>query len=326
VKGETDFMQFFLCHLVGKKSGRTSQAGELNLSYDPRRILVLKARHGFGDNLMVTAVIEGLHRLYPELRIIVLAKHPEIFINNPHVYACFGIAEIAPNHPLTGWVIDMHYTDFVKRRAVKDDKSHYIDRLYNCLPIPVSLRHYVPRLFLTEDEQDYKRAELEKLPRPVVAVSPYGKSESSLLGKIYPKSRWDSVTGLLIASGVTIVQVGIKSEGPLLKGCVDWRDIGYRHTAAVLAYCDAVVTHVGGIMHLATACGVPCVALFGGIEDPDISGYRENKNICVSLECAPCWRKKLCRTKRCLELMSPQIIVKAAIDLMASSRNTDHKN
>ena len=72
---------------------------------------------------------------------------------------------------------------------------------------------------------------------------------------------------------------------------------------------DAVITHPGGIMHLATALDVPCITLFGGIEDPVVSGYEQNINVCAKLDCAPCWRKTLCDNPICLDQLSPERIV-----------------
>jgi ADP-heptose:LPS heptosyltransferase len=101
-----------------------------------------------------------------------------------------------------------------------------------------------------------------------------------------------------------------------LAGCRDWRDLGYRHTASVLAKCNAVVTHPGGIMHLAAACQTPCVAIFGGIENPKTSGYPSHRILSVPLDCAPCWRKTLCRNPKCWDLLPPERIVAEIIDVL----------
>ena len=203
----------------------------------------------------------------------------------------------------------MEYMSYEKQRRKKKHKSRLIDNLYDCLPMNIQSRCYKPRLFLTEQELSYKRQEFEHLPRPLIAIVPYGKRNSPLPGKIYPLEKWNQVVKLLIDSGCNVVQIGTESEGPLIPGTLDWRDIGFRKTGVVLSHCDTVITHPGGFMHLAVAFDVPCVALYGGIEDSNVSGYPQNENICASLDCAPCWRKELCKKPRCLKEMTPKLIV-----------------
>jgi len=308
----------FLNLLLKKAHSITYQIGTNKVDYDPTSDLLLKARHGFGDNLMVTAVIKGIHCEYPDLRILVLSKHPEIFEMNPHIVACYNINDISKNHSLYKKAVDMLYRPFGKHRRRFDNKSHQIDDMYNCLPLKLSSRNYIPQLFLTDTERLYCYDDLENLNPPLVTISPYGKMSSPIPSKIYPKSMWEKVVELLIKAGVTIIQVGSKSEGDLLSGTLDYRGIGYRHTAAVLSHCDAMVTHPGGMMHLAAACKIKCVALYGGIEDPRLSGYPQNRNITVSLECAPCWREKLCKKPHCLELMTPERVVGEVLDFITS--------
>ena len=303
---------------VKQSAERVYEFGSAKIIYDPVNTLILQARHGFGDNLMVTAVIEGLHGEYPDISVILLAKHPEIFANNPYILNCYDINLVPKRHPLRKKAIDLEYGSLEERRKRKKEKSHYIDELYDCLPIKVVSRCYKPSLFLTEQELAYRYDNLKELARPALAIAPYGKKRSPIPSKIYPKDKWDKVVQLLIDVGINVVQVGTRSEGPLVAGAGDWLDLGYRHTAALLYHCDAVITHPGGIMHLAVACNVPCVALFGGIEDHQVSGYPQNRNVCVSLDCAPCYRRNLCRRPRCLELMTPEVIVEETLDLIKS--------
>ena len=69
-------------------------------------------------------------------------------------------------------------------------------------------------------------------------------------------------------------------------------------------------------MHLATAVSVPCVALFAGVEDPCVSGYEENLNLFIPLECSPCWLEEPCATRQCMRLLSPEKIVQETLNLI----------
>lgn len=289
---------------------------DTTVHYDPKTMLIIKARHGFGDNLMVTAVIEGIKQQYPDLQIVVLAKHPEIFANNPGVFLCFDIKKIPRKNSVLRVAVDLEYEDYFERHRNQTKRVKYVDALYGCLPLTILSRVYTPKIFLTEQEQDYGSEKFGRLERPLIAVSPYGKRESTIVSKIYPQKKWEVIVGNLLSKKATLLQIGLKSEGPLIAGCHDYRDMGYRRTAAVLAKCDAALVNPGGIMHLATACNTPCVAIFGGVEDPDISGYSWNRNIRVNLDCAPCWKKKLCKKSICQDLMPPELILREVVDLL----------
>ncbi|OQY03870.1 MAG: hypothetical protein B6I25_07630 [Planctomycetales bacterium 4572_13] len=260
-----NYLKNKLCARRSKQ--KVYKVGSNTISYDPENTLVLQARHGFGDNLMVTAVIAGIHGQYPEKKIVVLAKNPDIFAHNPDIFACCNIKKLSKRHRLRRVAVDLEYIKIDDRRDKKRPTSNFIDELYDCLPFTVASRFYKPKLFLTKQEQFFRDAELRELPRPLVAIAPYGKKNSPIPSKIYPKDRWVKMVQLLHENGVHLLQIGIRSEGPLLPGVWDWMDLGYRNTAAVLGHTDAVVTHPGGIMHLATALDVPCVTLFGG---PDL--------------------------------------------------------
>jgi len=307
------------CKLPGE--GTEQQIFELDgqaVIYEPQKMIILHAKHGFGDNLMMTAVLEGLKQDYPDLKVFVLARHPEIFLNNPRVDCCWPDKKIPPGHPVLKKAIVLEYIDYYERLWKRGDQIHHIERLYKGLPIPVVSRCFTPRLYLSEEERNYRSAELARLKRPLVAISPYGKKNSSIVSKIYPLDKWETVVKMLLEKEIGLLQVGASSEGPLLDGCLDWRDLGYRYTASILAKCNAVVTHPGGIMHLAAACGTPCVAIFGGIENPQTSGYPGHRILTASLACAPCWRKKLCRKPKCLDQLPPERVVEEVVEMLNS--------
>ncbi len=278
------------------------------IAADIDNILLLRAMHGYGDHLMASAVVNGIHQEYPDWKIGVLAKHPEIFFNNPMVFCCWDIKNVPKSHRIYKRAIRLEYEKFRSLAANEMVDKHLTDYLYDCLPFKLSNRLYTPRIFLTEQEQAFRHEEIKQLSRPLIAVSPYGKKTSPWPSKVYPKSKWDKVCALLADAGITLIQIGSTNEGALLPHTADWRDLGYRLTAAVIRQCDAVITHVGGIMHLATACETPCVVLYGGTEDPRVSGYPRNLNLTASLECSPCWRQDICSSPRCWEMLTPEFV------------------
>src|SRR6185503_14914092 len=142
-------------------------------------------------------------------------------------------------------------------------------------------------IYLSWFEWRYRKAELERLPRPRIAISPHGTTDVRLPNKIYPADQWLELGTRLVALPGSVLHVGSSRDGPLLRGALDFRDLGYRRTASILRRCDLLVTHVGGIMHLGTAVGVPTIVLYGAAEHPAISGYPWNRNLYTPIECGP---------------------------------------
>lgn len=283
----------------------------------PAKSIFIRALGGIGDQLMVTPVIEAIKREHSNIRIFVLARNLEIWAHNPHITAHFDWVRVKKINPT---IFNMSFA--VGHRSpyqVKIAGRHLIDDMYDASPLHVSCRLYQPKIYLTDEEKEYKRRAMENLPRPLVAIAPFGKRQSKHPNKIYPFDQWKKVVRLLMDAGVEVIQVGSKCDGPLFRGARDWRGLSIRKTAAVLNRVDAVITHIGGIMHLATACGVPCVVLYGGVEHPHVSGYLQNVNLYEQLECAPCWRTEKCHDRKCMALLTPQKVVSETMHLLTDT-------
>ncbi len=69
-----------------------------------------------------------------------------------------------------------------------------------------------------------------------------------------------------------------------------------------------VITNDSGPMHIAAACGVPVVAIFGPT-NPSRTGPYGTHHIIVrsSLKCAPCYKRK-CRDIKCLAGITPEMV------------------
>jgi ADP-heptose:LPS heptosyltransferase len=264
---------------------------------------------------MLSAVIEGLKAARPELRIFLTAPHPEIFLHNPHVEEALLANRLRKRDP------DL-FNRYLHVRARQPEErylqvsGHLIDDLYQRVGIPLARRPHQPRIYLTDRELAYRERQLERLPRPRVAIVPHGKGSVRLPNKIYPADQWEVLAGMLVREAGSVLHLGTRKDGPLVPGARDYRDIGYRHTAAVLRRCDLLVTHVGGIMHLGAAVRTPAVVLYGAAEHPAISGYPWNRNLYVPIECGPCWMEEPCSHHSCMRQLTPERVmteVKAAL-------------
>jgi ADP-heptose:LPS heptosyltransferase len=274
---------------------------------DDSSILRLRPEYGFGDHLMLAAVIEGVKAEHPELRVRVAADHPEIFWHNPNVEHVIGVHRLRKRYP----------DEYARYREVErrppaarymQVSGHLLDDMYDSVGVPLRSRPHMPRIYLTWLERRYGRT-AQRLPRPRIAVAPHGTVDVKLPNKVYPPDQWLALGQRLVAEYGSVLHVGSSAEGPLLPGAVDFRDLGYRRTASVLKRCDLLVTHVGGIMHLGTAVGVPTVVLYGAAEHPAISGYPWNRNLYTPIECGPCWLQEPCSHHSCMRRLTPDVVL-----------------
>ena len=278
--------------------------------------IYIRVPAGYGDSLMATAVIAAVKRQMPRLRVFIVTRKTDIYLHNPNITACYNTRIVLKrNRSIYERCCVFEYDRYDRLRELCSRK-HYIDYFYDCLPFKIEERMYKPQIYLSKKERDYKRRSMLDLHRPMVAISPYGGQSTRIPNKFYPVEKWPDIIEGLRDAGVTVLQFGRKKEGGHLPGTVDFRNIGYRRSAAVLAHCDAMVTHPSGFMHLATALDVPSVTLFGGVEDPLVGGYEVNFNMTVDLPCAPCWLPRPCESPVCREELSPEKIVNKILEVV----------
>jgi ADP-heptose:LPS heptosyltransferase len=275
---------------------------------DDPRVLRLRPDWGFGDHLMLSAIIEGIAAERPDLRIAVAADRPEIFARNPHVAVLHAVRTLRRRDP-----VELARYREVTRRPPEarrfQTSGHLLDDMYASIGVALRERPHQPRLYLGWLERHFRARTLRALPRPRIAISAHGVPDVKLPNKIYPPDRWPALATALASLGGSVLQLGSRSEGPLLPHALDWRDLGYRRTAAVLARCDVLVTHVGGLMHLGAAMGVPAVVLYGAAEHPAVSGYPWNRNLYTPIVCGPCWLTTPCGHHSCMRRLAVDVVL-----------------
>ena len=92
--------------------------------------------------------------------------------------------------------------------------------------------------------------------------------------------------------------------------------------AAVLKRCALLISGDSGPMHLATAVGTPCVALFGST-DPAVTGPFDDfsEAIYKDLSCSPCGNHPTCNGRyECLREITPEEVVLATRRLLRARR------
>ncbi len=268
----------------------------------------LRPHSGFGDHLMLTAVLEGIRKEKPDIRFRLVARHPELFHRAPNVDEAYSLRRMKKYFP------DRlaRYRDAGHRppeARLGQESGHLIDDVYDAVGIATRDRPRQPIIRLSPGEEQYRRRWLDGLPGPRVAVVAHGKPDVRLPNKVYPADQWTTLAGLLVRETPTVLQLGSSLDGPALPGAHDLRDIGFRKTAAVLRRCDLLICHVGGIMHLAAATRTPAVVLYGAAEHPSISGYPWNRNLFTPITCGPCWRRDVCPHHTCMRFLTPELVI-----------------
>ena len=171
----------------------------------------------------------------------------------------------------------------------------------------------LPRIYLNDEEKEIGKKIIEDVTavssgeKMVIAINPCGTFQSK---------RWTVKSFALLADMILesfnaeiVVIVGPGQEKIARQVTASSKyDLKIlplfpiRTLAAVLNFCDAVITNDGGILHLAVALGKPTIGVFGPTE-PDIWFPYEDKGpftlVTDSLECAPC-HKDYCEGLECL--------------------------
>jgi len=189
----------------------------------------------------------------------------------------------------------------------------------------------MPRIGITGEEAAWARGFMEGhglKGRAMVAASPgasYGQA------KRWPPERFAEVIGALaerhdavpvvfggaedreICNEISLV-LGAGCPGALnLAGTVSLRQF-----MALLARSDVFITNDSGPMHVASALGVPTVALFGST-DPELTGPLGEEALVIrhDIECSPCFERE-CRYGhyRCLTGITAAEVLRSAEGLI----------
>jgi ADP-heptose:LPS heptosyltransferase len=171
--------------------------------------------------------------------------------------------------------------------------------------------------------------------RPVVAMHVAG---GRAVKQWDPDNFGQVARSLVERQGGTIVLTGSRDDAALVnrvKALLPFDRVvdaspasGLLTVAAVLQRCELMITGDTGPMHLASAVGTPIVAVFGP-SDPARYAPRgpRDRIVRIDLPCAPCNRIRLpparCTgtTPDCLALVTPEMVLAAAVSVLAGSRD-----
>jgi len=258
----------------------------------PKTIFLKYFSSGLGDNLLLSALLPYFRGKYPNYKIVVETKWPELFENNPY----------------PDWVTDKH---------LKTTKRHFkpkyrIDKtttesLYSQFMQSVGVKGIcTPEIYLSESEL---KQNFNKFPFPYIVVCPFGKGKFSANRKEWGFEKFQKIRYLL--SDYQFVQIGIPSD-KLLDNVHDARQFSIRDSAAVIRNALFFIGLEGGLMHVSRAVDKKAVIIFGGLIKPSISAYGENINIYNPVNCSPCFvsykKHTNCDSMKCMKEITSELV------------------
>jgi heptosyltransferase-2 len=182
------------------------------------------------------------------------------------------------------------------------------------------------RLYLTDTERRWGAKRLEALglrgPRFLVGLNP-GASFGP--AKRWPAERYAALADRLIAAlHADVLIFGSSAERPLAENIartmehlpmVVAGDTSLRQLMALLAQCRLVVTNDSGPMHIATALGLPVVAIFGSTNERATGPLGPRARVIKrQVPCSPCGLRECPIDFRCMKGVSVDDVYLAALE------------
>ena len=274
---------------------------------NPKSIVLRRSSGALGDNLMLSFLAREIKNQYPHFKVIVETERPELFQNNPYIDKVV-VGKLAVRYYKMNYQINPQV------------QTHILDQLINALPIKISEWHRKLDLFLAQKELKETK---KMVPQRFVAIGAAGKQTFASNRKEWSFDKFAELRTKL--SGYKIVQLG-GPDDPLLPDVVDHRGLDIRTTAAIIYLAETGLFLEGGLMHLANAVAKPCVIIFGGALDPEITGYETNINIATKPHCSPCFTSHqamdTCQTMECMKAISVDTVFQAVNELIATAEKS----
>ncbi len=296
--------------------GAGTAAEVLNGNPDLNRIIARTARGGAG-------------RLMQMFRLLRDGRYTDAIILPPLPAYAFAawLARTPRRVGLGGRGMNHFLTELRQTKAV-----HMADAMLDTIPLPPSPDR--PRRLVVAVDRAAEDAAAKLLAeqgidpsRPLMAVN---------IGATRPQKRWfaesfaEALDGL---SDIPVVLVGAGAEDTAMAADILRRTRSAKPVslvgktdvkvlAAVLKRCDLLLSADSGPMHLATAVGTPCVALFGST-DPGVTGPFDDLSEAIykDLSCSPCGNHPTCNGRYdCLREIVPEEVVLAARRLLRARR------
>ncbi len=214
-----------------------------------------------------------------------------------------------------------HYRRYLLNKALPFSKNiesqHQVDTYKELLsPLGIPYSSTRPELFLSEKEiQEAKQLLFDlkfEQDAVIIGINPGAAFGSA---KCWLPDRFEQLTHRLLKHPkVRILYFGDAQGSALVKSiCANMPSVvadlsgktNLRQLMALIKLCAFFITNDSGPMHMASALGIPLVALFGSTNDVRTSPYNGGTVIHKHVSCSPCYLRKCPYTHfRCMKEIS----------------------
>lgn len=244
------------------------------------------------------------------------------------------LAWLAGIHQRYGYATDGRVFFLTNPVAVAEPRQsvHQVEYYWNLLK-PLGLSGSAPRpaLHVTAEEGRVLDARLDALGTGVsdivIGINPgstYGSAKRWLPERFAEvASRLAAQVGRDEGRQVLVAILGAKGEESLAQDIaarINGRTVvlsgatTIRELMAVVRRCRLLITNDTGPMHVAAACGVPVVAVFGPTDSRTTSPYGQSQSVVrEAVDCAPCLLRECPIDHRCMTRISVDRVYEAAL-------------
>ncbi len=159
----------------------------------------------------------------------------------------------------------------------------------------------------------------------MIGISPgaaYGNAKRWL-----PERFAEAAAALARKRGASIALFGSSSERALCEGISQRLNgqevVNYAGQTTLAQFidlaagCELFLTNDSGAMHIASALGVPTIAIFGATDDAATGPTGQKARVVrQSVECSPCLLRECPIDHRCMQRVSVQQVVEEALQLL----------
>lgn len=204
----------------------------------------------------------------------------------------------------------------------KERERQHLVKTYKMLlePLGIPVSHTSPTLYVSEKEKMDVEGSLSGLGvgknQLICGINPGAAYGSA---KCWLPERFQEVARLLLnySKDLSIIFFGDKGGTPLVNDiCAGIGEservvnlagkTSLRELMAYIQSCHLFLTNDSGPMHIASALGIPLIALFGSTNDISTGPYQGGKVIHKHVECSPCYRRECPIDFRCMKRIEVQ--------------------
>jgi heptosyltransferase-2 len=215
--------------------------------------------------------------------------------------------------------------------------SQHLVTTYKMLlaPLGIPVSDTPPRIFVSDKELQLAKTLLKQHGvqdhHTIVGINPgatYGSAKCWL-----PERFRDITKRLLEDKNLFVVYFGDQATASLVKEICQGLSArvvnlagltSLRELAALLTFCDVLLTNDSGPMHIAAALGTPIVALFGSTSQKITGPYRTGIVIQKHVECSPCYQRTCPIDFRCMKKIEADEVYSQIIQVLNKKKQKLH--